>query len=294
MPTRSSSPPHPAAGARLSATAGDPGPLRPGPVTLLAWTNVLFGATGAACAWVTSTALGHPGDPVLAAFAFFLVAAVYTRDRLQSAGDGTSRRSAWTARHARSLRGWTAACVLVLPPLAVLRPWCAVALATAGTLGWCYATPLVPWRGPRRAPRDLPGLKLPYVVAVWAVVTVLLPAAQHGRLQDSRTWCLALSLALIMSVTALLNDVRDVDDDRHQGAMTLPVLLGERGTRVTAYALAAGGVGVGQLVLPLPTLVWALYNVTLLARYRPRPGVHPRPWVDVQGLVPLTAVLLTG
>ncbi|MFJ2905818.1 MULTISPECIES: UbiA family prenyltransferase [unclassified Streptomyces] len=266
----------------------------PGPLTFLAWANVTIGATAAAMTWITSLALHRPADPLIGLFVFCFIAALHTRDRLQSAGDGTSERSAWMARHARRLTRWAGVCVAVLLALVVARPWCGAALATAGAMSWFYATPLLRWRGRRLAPRQLPGLKLPFVMTVWVVVGVLLPAAQQHRLPDPRTWYLALSVLLIGGVTTLLNDLRDLDADRRDGTRTLPVLLGERRTRLLAYTMAACGVLVGQLVLPVPITLWALYNVTILALYRPRPGVHPRPWADAQGLLFLAVTLLAG
>ncbi|MFE5796865.1 UbiA family prenyltransferase [Streptomyces sp. NPDC056503] len=266
----------------------------PGPLTFLSWTNVTLGAGAAAFTWVTALVLHRPGDPLIAAFAFLFIAAGYTRDRLQSADADadTSPRAAWVARHRRPLTGWAVVCAAALVPVTVLRPWCAAILATVGVMAWFYATPLVPWRGRRLAPRQLPCVKLPYTMAAWVLITVLLPAVHQHRLHDPRLWWLALAGALVGSVGALLNDLRDVDNDLRDGTMSVPVLLGERRTRAAAYGMAACGAVAGQLVEPVPFLLWALYAAAMLASYRPRPGVHPRPWGDAQGLVLLAAVML--
>ncbi|MFJ3901451.1 UbiA family prenyltransferase [Streptomyces sp. NPDC090025] len=288
--------PRPVPGTRAT---GQPGPGRvperpsgPGLFRFLAWTNVLIGASAAAFTWVTALAVDLPGDPLVAAFVFLFVVATHTRDRLQPTHDG-SRRAAWMARRRRPLIWWTAGCTAALLPLAVLRPWCAAALATVGVMGWFYAVPLVRWRGLRRAPRQLPCVKLPYTMIGWALIAVVLPAAQLGALDDPRVWWLALAGVLIGGVTTLVNDLRDVAADRRDGSLTLPVVIGEGRTRALAHTMALCGALVGQLVFPGPVLLWALFNSTILSRYRPRPGEHPAPWGDAQGLVLLGAVLLT-
>ncbi|MEU7011467.1 UbiA family prenyltransferase [Streptomyces sp. NPDC046332] len=265
----------------------------PGPLTFLGWTNVTLGTSAAAFTWVTSLALDRPGDPLIAAFAFCFITGSYTRDRLDPADTDSSPRAVWIARHRRHLIWWTIACAAALLPITVLRPWCAAVGVLVGTMAWVYTAPLIPWRGRRLAVRQLPGVKLPYTMAGWLAIAVLLPAVQQHLLWDARTWYLAVAGVLIGSVTALLNDLRDLHTDSLAGTSSLPVLLGERRTRVVAYGMAACGAAVGQLVLPLPTVLWAAYNSTLLASYRPRPGGYPRPWGDAQGLVVLAAVLLT-
>ncbi|WP_406500042.1 UbiA family prenyltransferase [Streptomyces sp. NBC_00846] len=276
--------------AQTEVTAGR---SAPGPLAFLAWTNVTLGASAAAFTWVTSLALNRPGDPLIAAFAFLFIAGSYTRDRLDPADTDSSPRAAWMARHRRHLTRWTIACAAALLPVTILRPWCAAVVALVGTMAWLYTAPLIPWRGRRLAVRQLPGVKLPYTMAGWLPITVLLPAVQQHHLLDARTWYLAVAGTLIGSVTALLNDLRDLDTDALAGTSSLPVLLGDRRTRFTAYGMAACGAAVGQLALPVPAVLWATYNSTLLASYRPRPGAYPRPWGDAQGLVLLAAVLLT-
>ncbi|MFD5327961.1 UbiA family prenyltransferase [Streptomyces sp. NPDC127092] len=275
----------------LTVPESSPGP-RPGPFTFLAWTNITLGVSAAAFTWVTSLILDRPGDPLIAAFAFLLMAGAYTRDRFQSAESDGSARAAWVARNRRPLTWWMYGCTAALLPLVVLRPWCAAMLAITAITAWLYTAPLIPWRGARLSARQIPHLKLPYVMAVWTLLGVLLPAVQQHVLADPRTWLLALAAPLIGSVTALLNDLRDIDADRRDSTHTLPAVLGERRTRQTAYTLAGLGVLIGLFVQPLPLLVWAGYNCALLACYRPVPGEHPKPWGDAQGLVLLAAVLL--
>ncbi|MFF6886114.1 UbiA family prenyltransferase [Streptomyces sp. NPDC012421] len=270
-----------------------PGRYAPGPFTVLAWTNVTLGAGAAAFTWVTSLVLHRPGDPLIAAFAFLFIAGSYTRDRLDPADTDSSPRAAWMARHRRHLTWWTIACAAALVPVTVLRPWCAAVVLVVGTMAWLYTAPVIPWHGRRLAVRQLPGVKLPYTMAGWLAITVFLPAVQQRLLLDARTWYFAVAGVLIGSVAALLNDLRDLHTDALAGTNSLPVLLGERRTRFAAYAMAACGAAVGQLVLPLATVMWAAFNCTLLVSYRPRPDTYPRPWGDAQGLVLLAVVLLT-
>ncbi|MEU7328553.1 UbiA family prenyltransferase [Streptomyces parvus] len=275
---------------RTEVASSRPGP---GPLTVLGWTNITLGASAAAFTWVTSLVLHKPGDPLIAAFAFLFITASYTRDRLDPADTDRSPRAAWIAGHRRHLTWWTTACAAAMLPITVLRPWCAAVVVLVGAMAWLYTAPLIPWHGRRLAVRQLPGVKLPYTMAGWLAIAVLLPAVQQRLLLDARTWYIAVTGVLIGSVTALLNDLRDLRTDALAGTSSLPVLLGERRTRVAAYGMAVGGAAVGQLVLPFPTVLWAAYNSTVLATYRPRPSQYPRPWGDAQGLVVLAAALLT-
>ncbi|MEU3510731.1 UbiA family prenyltransferase [Streptomyces longwoodensis] len=276
--------------AQTEVTDGWPAP---GPLTLLAWTNIILGISAAAFTWVTSLTLHRPGDPLIAAFAFLFISGSYTRDRLDPADTDNSPRAAWIAQHRRHLNWWTIACGAALLPVTVLRPWCATVVVLVGTMAWLYTAPLIPRRGRRLAVRQLPGVKLPYTMAGWLAIAVFLPAVQQHLLSDPRTWYFAVAGVLIGGVTGLLNDLRDVQTDVLAGTSSLPVLLGERRTRIAAYGMAVCGAAVGQLVLPLPTVLWAAYNSGVLASYRPRSGRYPRPWGDAQGLVLLAAALLT-
>ncbi|MGA5198745.1 hypothetical protein [Streptomyces exfoliatus] len=264
----------------LDGTAGP----RPSALTLLAWTNVLMGLSAASATFATCQVLGEKADFIAAAFAFAVITAMYTRDRLTGpdAEGALGSREAWMARHHRAMRTWMGLCGLMALVTAVLRPWCALALILAWLSGRWYAKPWIPFRGRRVALRQLPGLKVPYVVAVWVTVAVLPVAAGNDLLTLASTWWWALSVMLIGSVEVINNDLRDVGADRLDGTRSLPVLLGVAGAKRLGYALVVLGLLASAAVSPLVGVVWGGYAAALLACHRPERDARLRPWIESQ------------
>lgn len=74
--------------------------------------------------------------------------------------------------------------------------------------------------------RDLHFLKIFLIAAVWALITVWLPAAGAGRGFDRAVLLMALERASFIFAITLPFDVRDLMIDRHTRVKTLPAFLG--------------------------------------------------------------------
>jgi (E)-4-hydroxy-3-methyl-but-2-enyl pyrophosphate reductase len=101
-------------------------------------------------------------------------------------------------------------------------------------LGSMYSVPITS-RGfrwfPYRKIKDIPCSKTISVALAWGVVTVLLPALEEGiNLLPAPLTVLIFSSAIVFVHSAQL-DILDIQGDRIVGKETLPVLLGEAGTR---------------------------------------------------------------
>lgn len=263
------------------------------------WTNLLMAASAAGWVVVTSHLLALPHDSVLVALAFVLAVAFYTRDRLEEEGHASDaatmpERTAWVQRHARALTWLVRLAFLAAFPLIALRPAALAPLLAGVGFALSYTVRWLPWRGQRVGWKHLPGLKMPFVALLWTVLTVLTPAAVYGVLWEAQTGWLALLVVLLIMLQILLNDLRDIEGDRAEGTLSLPVLVGEQAARRIGYGLALATV---LLALPLSLLalpLTALYSLVLLWRYRRAADARWRPWIEVQGVLAGLLVLLVG
>lgn len=261
----------------------------------LLWTNLLM--AGSAAGWVVVTAhvLFLPLDGVLVALAFVLALAFYTRDRLDE-GEHYSdlvtmpQRTAWVQRHAVALRGVVWSGFLSATGLLIMRPAALLPILTGLGFALSYTVRWLPWRGRRVAWKHLPGMKMPFVAALWTLLAVITPATVYGRGWHHDTWLLGTAVCALIMVQILTNDLRDVEGDRSSGTVSLPVLLGEPSTRRVGYVLAAAAVLLALPLSPLLFLLTALYSAFLLWRYRRESDTRWRAWIEAQGLV---AALLT-
>lgn len=106
----------------------------------------------------------------------------------------------------------------------LLFPWSVKwALLLPGFLALGYVVPL--GKGGKRL-RDLHFLKIFLIAAVWAWVTVWLPAAETGAGWNRATLLMMLERASFIFAITLPFDVRDLKIDRHTRVATLPAFLG--------------------------------------------------------------------
>lgn len=265
----------------------------------LLWTNLLMAASAAGWVVVTSHLLALPLDGLLVALAFVLAVAFYTRDRLDAAGHASDaatmpQRTAWVQRHAPALTWLVRLSFLVALPLIALRPATLPPLLAGVGFALSYTVRWLPWRGQRVGWKHLPGMKMPFVAILWAVLTVLTPAAVYGTLWEVRTGWLALLVALLIMLQILLNDLRDIKGDRAEGTLSLPVLVGEGRARRVGYALALAGALLALPLSPLALPLTALYTLVLLWGYQRPADARWRPWIEAQGVLAALLVALVG
>lgn len=268
----------------------------------LVWANLLMAGSAAGWVVVTMSAMALPLDWALVALAFLLALAFYTRDRLDEKERQTDlrtvpRRTAWIYRHGARLKwlvwgSFLGAVILVaMRPAALLPLLAGLGFASSYTLRW------LPWRGRRLGWKHLPGLKMPFVAALWTLTTVITPAAVYGRVWSpgqagaADTWLLAGAVCLLIMVQILLNDLRDIEGDRLNGTLSWPVICGEITARRLGYALSLLSVPLAMPIAPAPFLLTAGYTIFLTRRYQRRNDSQWRAWIEAQGLVAALATL---
>ncbi|MEV7595860.1 UbiA family prenyltransferase [Kitasatospora sp. NPDC089797] len=260
----------------------------------LVWSNLLM--AGSAAGWVVCTGrlVGLPVDPVTVAQAFLLTAVFYLRDRMAPAEQHADRvtmpeRTRWLVRHAVALRRLGRVLAVLAAATVALRPAALPWLLGGLGLSLSYTVRWIPRRGGRVAWKQLPAAKEALVALLWVVVTVLVPVSTaHGPwgrrvvLTSVLVWCL-------VATQILVNDLRDVDEDRRRGTRSLPVLVGTRAARLVG-CLLCGAAGLTALPLGSPGLLAvALASLATAAAYRREHDARWRPWIEAQGV--LAAVL---
>lgn len=172
---------------------------------------------------------------------------------------GTSGRKAWQQRHRRGLLGLAGAAALGGAYLLLRDGWTHFlpVLLPLAALALGYSWPLLPWRGRRRAVREVPMLKVFLIAGVWTIVTVALPALALRQPLASAAGLLAQRFCLVTAL-AIVFDIRDVSRDQAAGLRTFPTVLGVAGAKAVALSFLAGagalglGRGVGPLAVALP------------------------------------------
>jgi 4-hydroxybenzoate polyprenyltransferase len=263
----------------------------------LLWLNLPMAGSAAGWVVVTLIALELPFDWPLIALAFLLALGFYTRDRLQQGEQESDRlampeRTAWIERHAARLKWLVWGCFGGAVALVLLRPAAAPPLLAGLGFALSYTVRWIPWPGRRLGWKHLPGMKMPFVAALWTLTTVITPAAVYGRLRGPETWLLAGAVCLLIMVQILLNDLRDVAADRAAGTRSLPVLAGEAAARYTGGGLMAMAVLLASPVAAIPFALTGLYSLLLLYRYRYEEDAGWRFWIEAQGIVAAVCIIL--
>lgn len=207
---------------------------------LLVYGHVWLACGAAAQTWLMQHLMGRDGwrVPVLAALATFIGYAVMRTARAGHPTMGQAPQLRWAAKHADRLLAAAAlavaaAVVVAGDHLRVLALRCApVALAVA-----LYVVPARWTKGRTLGLRRVPLLKVFLIAACWAWVTVGLPATPgvNERPPQGTAGLFAMQMCFFMAI-AMVFDLRDRDIDRGT-VLTLPHLLGSRGTRTLAAAL---------------------------------------------------------
>jgi len=196
--------------------------------------NLVVSLAATSVAATTAVLVGAPLNPLALFVVFAATLFVYSADRVLDADvDATNlpRRAAFARRHGRTL---VAASTLLYVA--------AVALAAARDVRYVefLTLPLVAvgvYSG-LRAKRVFLAKNL-LVGAAWEAVPLGV-GAHARRLDDPRVWLLAAWVGAVITVAAVVFDVKDVPGDRAAGIDTIPVRYGPAATRrVAAVANAA-------------------------------------------------------
>lgn len=212
-------------------------------------------------------------------FAGYLL--VYNLDNLYSdPADSlnTPLRFRWSARLRpyRSLFVCLSGAVLVFWPLVTGRIWLLIPLAAALSVFHFYSRP-IPWTDLRL--KSISYLKSLIAPGVIAMVLVLWPALETGRIPGQKEWLVFFWVFLVLTMNSLVFDYRDIIGDRVTGTKTIPTLLGHERTRgllvLLAFALvfttiALSWLGLADAFMP-SALSFGCVVLLLSLRVRMRP-----------------------
>jgi 1,4-dihydroxy-2-naphthoate octaprenyltransferase len=86
--------------------------------------------------------------------------------------------------------------------------------------------------------RDFPLLKMPVLILVWPMVTVMLPYSYIGQAFDSRFVLLMSERSIFVFSLALAFDIRDIEYDSLLKTKTIPMYIGGKNAfRLASFAL---------------------------------------------------------
>jgi len=246
----------------------------------LVYSNLLIAASAALITHETYYLLGvEPRWSPLLTVVCFATLLVYNLDRLVDAveedASGRTERHRWIDRHRTVLWGSTAvATVGTAASVLFVRAAVLWGLVPLGALALGYTLPIL-WgeSGPYRL-KDVAGLKIFLIAAVWAGATALLPALQIGAsITDSVVVLTVAERGLFIFALTLPFDIRDMERDRASEIRTIPLMIGAQRTRTLALVCTAGfallavahrGLTVDSAALPCAvsagvtfTLLWA-------------------------------------
>ena len=171
--------------------------------------------------------------------------ALYANDYLwdcRSEGDmlNNPARTAFYAENFATVRGLlvgggVALAAVLLAGLACGRigAGCLLPLAAMWTITLTYPMKLLPGSKPLKA---IPGVKL-LQLGVWYAMVPLLTAQVGGLALHANVFLLALAFGTWAMTAANVSDIHDIDGDRSEGIITLPVLWGS----TAAWALSLAG-----------------------------------------------------
>ncbi|MCZ7573911.1 MAG: UbiA family prenyltransferase [Ardenticatenaceae bacterium] len=240
--------------------------------------------------------LGLGYDVHVHALVFALALLFYNRDRLADSSEpddqlNMAERAQWVVAHRRALRLLVGAAAAASALLLAQRP-AALAPILAG-LGFALAYSARRLPG-GRAPKQLPGLKTPYVAALWTLLIVGVPLAGAGRPWDRQALLGASAIFALVAAQVTVNDIRDLEGDRLVGTRTLAVLWGERGARLAAILCALLAAAAALALRSRGLVLAAAYTTAYAAAYR-RPADSAFRWlIEGAGIATwLTAVAAT-
>lgn len=130
--------------------------------------------------------------------------------------------------------------VAILIFLAFLKWKIVVLLFLLAGICILYNYPLFRQNTNLRSLRDIDGLKAVIIVFIWVFSTICLPFLDYRGQIDNKLTLLVITLQVFfMSALVIAYDLRDIKIDGNKALKTIPVMLGERRTKIFCYILLA-------------------------------------------------------
>lgn len=212
---------------------------------LFIYSNLWVSAGVASLVYFTQESLGltHDWRPVI--FIFLAAFIPYNLDRILD----SYLQTIPDAKTQSYFRHWG---VLFLPLLAALglafmlyyAPLAVRLVSCAGIAPLIYGLPLFPLgRSPKRRwyrLKDIPGTKAWIVAGIISYAVIAVPLAYAGEPPEQSTLLTVMFLLVFTGTNSHLFDFRDISSDSQKGVLTLPLMIGVRGTRILWTCLNLG------------------------------------------------------
>lgn len=161
-------------------------------------------------------------------YALFLFIAVVTAYNLHDITD-FARFNFLNPRHVLVVIGFTGMSIVFLFLPAEIR----ILAIPPGLLTLIYTLPVLPGR---KKLRDINKIKIFVLAAILAFSVTIIPF-QTASVHSSVQFILFISKFIFFFLIALLFDIRDMENDKNQGLLSLPVLFGLKKMKIIAYLL---------------------------------------------------------
>lgn len=201
--------------------------------SFFAYTNVVVAAAAAAFCEVTFLLLGQR-HTTISVFVFFATLLMYAYSQwFESPGRNTATTSAlsrWQGEHlflyyAVGAIGFGGTLFFLFQLPQNIWPWLLVCVAISAIYPLQFVSS-------GAALRNISGLKLMVIAAVWAVVTTIIPAVASGLPINFLVISLTIQRFFYTSALALVFDIRDLRVDS-PNIGTLPYTIGVKKSRIT-------------------------------------------------------------
>jgi len=196
-----------------------------------------YSAIGAGCLSLASMLLQSLSVNILNILTTSLyVYAMHTVNRLKnrktSAIIGSFREDSYL-KHGKTYASAAMAALIVALGLAFIAGINAfILLSLISVLGVLYNTKILPGELRFKSLKDVPGSKNIFMALAWAAVVAVLPQFEVGLSVTAGMSVAFLFTFGIVFVRSAMSDILDLQSDRLIGRETIPVLIGEKATRI--------------------------------------------------------------
>jgi hypothetical protein len=205
---------------------------------------------------------------------------------------------AWVARHRKTLIYSSGISLALAFFLGMNMSWDLLwSLWPVVLISLLYALPFIPSGRERKALREIPGIKIFLIAAVWTVITLLLPMKASGMAIGAFEKSLLIERFFFILAITIPFDIRDLDHDA-KDMRTLPQLMGVNGSimlgmalLVVAIVIEHVGISEGHIGTHAAALVSSVYTLCIVLLWI---GKKPRPYWFYNGLLDGMMLLLGG
>ncbi len=202
----------------------------------------IYSAAGAGCLSFAAMLLqGLPVNPLLILTASLYVYAMHVLNRFinrKTSSISSFREESYLLHEKIYVTLAVFSMILALGASFAAGPAPFILLFVISLSGVLYDTRILPQGWRFQSLKHIPGSKNVATAIAWAAVTALLPWIEAGPTPTPGVVIAFLFIAGIVFTRSALSDILDIQSDRLIGRETLPVLIGERKTRIILQGIS--------------------------------------------------------